>query len=136
MSLFLWLTSATLNIVVATILLCVIISGQSAYRYMGAGGAMARAAGSGAKWPTILTSMALVLYLVFAAYCLSAAGIIHLPASTAVLIGVTVFYFLRASVLLFDRVINPPLPTFVLMTSYAALLIGLCQALGLIANYI
>lgn len=132
---FIWLTAAVLNLAIASVVACVLVSGESAYRYVSSGRWLSNAAARGSNLPKIITFSIFVLYLVIALYCLSEAGLFYLPSSSVVLLLVTGYYFLRASVLLFDRYINPPLPTFVLMTSYGALLVGIFQAVGLMLSF-
>lgn len=75
---------------------CVVI-GPSAYRFMGAGEAMARAVEAGRLKPTIVTLAISAVLLVWAAYALSAAGFIdRLPLTKFVVLAITLVYLGRA----------------------------------------
>lgn len=126
-----WSTTAVLNVMMALVMLCVLVSGESAYRYVGVGNWLHDSAVMGSKLPSLLVTSLMAMFLLFAAYCLSAIGVLHLPSAIPVLIITTAFYLSRVFVLIVDRLAPQPLPTFVMMSAYGSLFIGGLQALGL-----
>lgn len=131
MTFFLWSTSAVLNIIVSMIILCMLVSGESAYRAVG----MKNWAGSAAKGspiPSVIMAGIMLMFVIFAAYCIGAMGVFNPPAVYGVLIVVTAIYLSRVGVLIYDRFKKTPMSTFAIMSAYGALAIGGFQALALI----
>lgn len=113
-------------------LACVAI-GPAAYRFMGAGEKMVRAAAVGKLVPTVVTlGIALVLFI-WAAYALSGAGLIGpLPFTKAALFVITAVYLARA---LAFPLLRPAFAensaTFWWVSSGICLAIGLLHVVGL-----
>lgn len=115
---------------------CVLI-GAPAYRFMGAGEKMARAAEAGKVLPTVFTLGIAAVLLIWAAYALSGAGVIaRLPFTKVALLGITAVYLGRA---LCFPLLRPMFPenstTFWLVSSGICLVIGLVHLYGLIARW-
>jgi hypothetical protein len=115
---------------------CVVI-GASAYRFMGAGEKMARAAEAGKVLPTVFTLGIAAVLLIWAAYALSGAGVIaRLPLTKVALLGITAVYLGRAVCF---PLLRPTFPenstTFWLVSSGICLVIGLVHLYGLIARW-
>jgi hypothetical protein len=90
------LIAATLNAVAAALHVGCIVFGASWYRFFGAGERMARMAGAGWWYPTLITSGLVLMLGVWSLYALSGAGaIFRLPYVRAVLCVVTAVYLLR-----------------------------------------
>lgn len=115
---------------------CVVI-GPSAYRFMGAGEAMARAVEAGRLKPTIVTLAISAVLLVWAAYALSAAGFIdRLPLTKFVVLAITLVYLGRALAFPLLRPAFPENSTrFWLVSSGICLVIGALHAYGLAARW-
>lgn len=113
---------------------CVVI-GAPAYRWLGAGERMARAAEAGKLEPALFTVAISGVLLVWAAYALGAAGIIgQLPLSKLVLSLICLIYIGRAVAF---PLLKPAFPensnTFWLVSSGICLVIGLVHLYGLAA---
>lgn len=115
---------------------CVVI-GPSAYRFMGAGEAMARAVEAGRLRPTIVTLAISAVLLVWAAYALSAAGFIdRLPLTKFVVLAIALVYLGRAFAFPLLRPAFPENSTrFWLVSSGICLVIGALHAYGLAARW-
>ena len=125
--------AAALSASAAAAHLACIIVGPSAYRFMGAGEAMARAVEAGRIQPTLVTLAIAALLMVWAAYALSAAGFIRrLPLTKVAVLAITAVYLGRA---LAFPLLRPAFPenstTFWLVSSGICLVIGLLHAYGL-----
>ena len=109
-----------------------IVFGSDWYRFFGAGEQMARMAEQGLWYPTIVTSVIVLVLSVWALYALSGAGAIkRLPLTKLALILITSIFLLRA----FSFVgLMPLFPenslTFWLVSSGICLVIGSLFALG------
>ncbi len=117
--------------------LATILIGPAAYRFMGAGEAMAQAAEAGSWRPTLITLAISAVLLVWAGYAWSGAGIIRrLPLTRLVLLAITGVYLGRALAFPWLR---PAFPdnsqTFWLVSSSICLLIGLLYGYGLIRRW-
>lgn len=110
---------------------CIVFGGDW-YRFFGAGEQMARMAEQGLWYPTIVTSVIVLVLLIWALYGLSGAGAIkRLPLTKLALILITSIFLLRA----FSFVgLMPFFPenslTFWLVSSGICLVIGSLFALG------
>ena len=108
--------------------------GAPAYRLMGAGERMARAAEAGKLRPTLVTLAISGVLLVWAAYALGGAGVIkRLPFSALALLGICAVYLGRAVAF---PLLMPAFPenskTFWLVSSSICLFIGLVHLYGVI----
>ena len=115
---------------------CVVV-GPSAYRFMGAGEAMARAVEAGRLKPTMITLAISAVLMLWAAYALSAAGFINrLPLTKLVVLAITLVYLGRAFAF---PLLRPAFPenstTFWLVSSGICLVIGSLHAYGLAARW-
>ena len=127
-----FLVAALLSFAVAVLHIAVIIVGASAYRYFGAGEALAQAAERGQVWPALSTAVITVVFVGFGLYALSGAGLlVSLPLLRPVLIGIAAIYTLHGMALvpqLFGLVEGPPRD---LVFSAVSLAIGLVYIAGL-----
>lgn len=115
-------------------LACIAI-GAPAYRFMGAGEKMARAAQARQLRPALVTLVIAAVLFVWAAYALSAAGVIgRLPLLKLALPMVCAAYLARA---LAFPLLKPVFPensqTFWLVSSGICLAIGLVHVYGVVA---
>lgn len=112
-------------------LACIFI-GAGAYRFMGAGEHMARAAQVGSLKPTLVTVAIAALLLVWAAYAFSGAGVIvQLPFTRWVLPAVCAVYLARAAGFpLLRRRFPGNSTSFWLWSSGICLLLGLLYGFG------
>ncbi|WP_235357315.1 hypothetical protein [Arsukibacterium sp. MJ3] len=102
------------------------------YRFFGAGEQMARMAEQGLWYPTIVTSVIVIILLIWAFYALSGAGAIkRLPLTRLALVGITCIFLLRGVSFVG---LMPMFPenslTFWLVSSGICLLIGALFAVG------
>lgn len=129
----LYLASA-LSLVVAIAHYACIFLGAPAFRFLGAGESLTTMAERGHWYPSVISFVIGSVLSVWAAYALSAAGVLpRLPLIKLVLSLVTTIYLLRA---LAFPLLMPAFPdnslTFWLVTSTICLLIGLVHLLGLV----
>jgi hypothetical protein len=116
---------------VAVLHVYVIIEGPWAYRFFGAGEEMATLAEQGSWVPALLTSGITVVFLVFSAYYLAAAGLLpRLPLFKAGLIGIAAIYTLRGAIIFPALLFGMTLSSFDLCASLVALAIGLVHCSG------
>lgn len=130
------LLAAFLNLLVAFGHLLVIVMGAEAYRLAGAGDELANMAAAGSWYPAVLTSCIMSVFLIWALYAFSGAGVVKpLPGLQLVLLFITAVYCLRGLIgmlLLLMAVPDLPWsPVFLLMSSTICLLIGLVHLVGL-----
>jgi hypothetical protein len=91
------MVGGALSAVAAVAHLACIALGAPAYRLMGAGEKMARAAESGSIEPTVVALGIASVLFVWAAYSFSGAGVIrHLPLIKPALVGICFVYLARA----------------------------------------
>jgi hypothetical protein len=111
-------------------LACIII-GARAYRFMGAGERMARAAEAGKIMPTLVTLAIAAVLLIWAAYAFSGAGVImRLPLTELVLPAVCAVYLARAvGFPLLKRRLPENSTAFWMWSS------GICLVLGLLYGF-
>lgn len=115
-------------------LACIAI-GAPAYRFMGAGEKMARAAEAGKLQATLVTLAVAGILFIWAAYALSGAGLIdRLPFAKLVLPAISAVYLGRA---LAFPLLKPAFPensqTFWLVSSGICLVVGLLHLYGVIS---
>lgn len=88
---------ASLSATAAIAHLACIVIGPSAYRFMGAGERMARAAEAKHLRPTIMTLAITVILLIWTAFALSGAGVVtRLPFTKWALVGISFVYLCRS----------------------------------------
>ena len=113
----------------------VIAVGAPAYRYFGAGEGLVRKAEEGSILPAALTTGAAGVFVLFAAYAFSAAGMLTpLPRLRAALVSISVIYLLRGLSALPQGIAlaRAPelLPPRFFLFSLVALAVGLLHAAG------
>ena len=132
MNIFL-VSAGILNAIAAAIHIGCIIFGASWYRFFGAGEQMAVLSERGSVKPTVITSVIVLIFSIWALYAFSAAGLVgKLPFTRTALIVITFIYFSRGLVGLFF--ISNPIgrsPKFWLWSSVICLLIGAIHFIGL-----
>ncbi len=133
------LLGGALSVAAALAHLLVIVGGPDWYRAFGAGEGMARLAESGSLYPAMVTMGIASVLFVWAMYAFSAAGLIRrLPLLRLALVIIAAVLLLRGLlgvpvVMLAD---GPHLNelrqslTFMIISSFICLLIGLCYAAG------
>lgn len=126
------LFGGTLSAIAALAHVVCIVLGGPAYRLMGAGERMARAAEAGKTAPTLLTAAIAGVLLVWAVYAFSGAGLApSLPFTRPVLALVGAVYLARA---LAFPLLKPMFPdnssTFWYLSSGICLVLGLSYAVG------
>ncbi|HSX50390.1 MAG TPA: hypothetical protein VLF09_05510 [Cellvibrio sp.] len=109
-----------------------IIFGADWYRAFGAGEQMAQMAEAGMLYPTVVTSVIVVVLVVWSLYALSGAGVIRkLPLVRTALCVISTIYLLRGVAFI---PLMPLFPenslTFWLVSSGVCLLLGALYALG------
>jgi hypothetical protein len=111
--------------------------GAPAYRFMGAGESMARAAEAGKIRPTLITLAIAGLLLVWAFYAFSGAGVAPaLPFTNPALALISAVYLARALAFPLLRPVFPQnTTTFWLVSSGACLVLGLLYAIGAAAAW-
>ncbi|WCN09173.1 hypothetical protein [Marinomonas mediterranea] len=125
--------AGVLTVIVALFHIGCIIFGGDWYRLLGAGEEMAQLAESGDPYPTIVTSVLSAVFLLWAAYAFSGAGLmVKLPLVRLALVLISIILFTRAFGFYF---IMPAFPdnslTFWFVSSGICLLLGLTYVLGL-----
>jgi len=126
---------ASLSLLAALAHIACVVVGAPAYRLLGAGERVARAAEAGKRQPTLVTLALSSVLIVWAAYALGAAGVIDLlPLSKLVLPVIVAVYLGRAVAF---PLLKPAFPensnTFWLVSSGICLFIGLIHLYGLAA---
>lgn len=130
-----WLLCAALNICVAVLHIIVILVGERAYRYFGAGEWMATQAAAGSWVPMLITSVITGAFFVFAAYNFAGAGYITLPLTMWALAAITLVYSLRGAVVLAIPFMQTPVTSFELWSSFVSLGIGILHAVAFYKTY-
>lgn len=131
------LLSAVCSVLVAILHLYVVAKGPWAYRFFGAGEKLAKLAEQGSWAPALLTFGISVIFFVFAAYYLAAAGLLpRLPLFKTGLIGIAAIYSLRGAGIFPVLLMRKKFSTFELWSSLISLAIGLvhCGAAWLTLN--
>jgi len=128
-------TGAVLSALAALAHLACIVIGARAYRFMGAGERMARAAEAGKRKPTLVTLAIAGVLFVWAAFALSGAGVIGpLPLTKAALLAICGVYFGRAlGFPLIRRAFPENSDAFWFASSAICLFIGLVHAYGVVS---
>lgn len=126
------IVGASLSAIAAAAHLACIFIGAPAYRLMGAGQGMARAAEAGKLRPTLVTLAISGVLLLWSAYALSGAGVIEaLPFFRLALALISLAYLVRAVAF---PLLRPAFPensnTFWLVSSGISGFIGLVHAYG------
>jgi hypothetical protein len=131
---FALMVSAALSVIAALLHVGCIIGGPSWYRFFGAGERMAKAAERGSMYPTLVTSGIIAVLLVWAAYALSAAGVLpSLPLLKAGIIVITAVYLIRGLVMVPVLVMAPGKATpFVIWSSLICLGYGTVHLVGVV----
>jgi hypothetical protein len=112
----------------------IVLGGPAWYRFFGAGEGMSRLAASGSWYPALVTLAIAAVLAAWAAYALSAAGVLpRLPLLRWVLVAITGIYLLRggAGFVLAAAAPGGNSPTFWVWSSMICLLIGALHAAGL-----
>jgi len=117
--------------------LACIALGAPAYRFLGAGEKMARAAEAGKLQPTLVTLAVTAILFIWAAYALSGAVVIdRLPFAKFVLPAICAVYLGRAVAF---PLLKPAFPensqTFWLVSSGVCLVVGLVHLYGVISQW-
>jgi hypothetical protein len=112
--------------------LAIILGGPRFYRFFGAGQRMVHAAEIGSIRPALITSAIALVLLVWALYAFSGAGLIRrLPLLRTGLVLISAFYLLRGLVPIPMLILQPDrVDTFVIWSSLAVLVYGICYATG------
>ncbi|MBV8660167.1 MAG: hypothetical protein JO142_20290 [Burkholderiales bacterium] len=123
---------AVLSTVAALLHIGCIIGGPPWYRFFGAGERMARAAERGSVYPTLITTGIVAVLFAWAAYALSAAGVIaHLPLLKFAIVAITVVYLMRGLVLVPVLLAKPKRVTpFIVWSSLICIGYGAIHLLG------
>jgi hypothetical protein len=114
--------------------ICVVLGGPGWDRFFGAGEGMARLAADGSWYPALITLAIAMVLASWAAYALSAAGLLPaFPYLKLVLVAVSAVYLLRGVGGFALAAVAPGgnSPAFWLWSSSICLLIGLVHAIGL-----
>ncbi|SOH95003.1 hypothetical protein SAMN06273572_10724 [Monaibacterium marinum] len=132
----LWTICAAINVGIAVLHIIIILIGERAYRYFGAGEWMATQDGAGSWIPALVTSAVTAVFFVFAAYNLAGAGRLVLPLTMWALLGITAIYLLRGSVVFAVPFMSTQVSAFDLYSSFASLAIGVVHAAAFYTTYI
>jgi hypothetical protein len=126
------LAAAALSMIGAILHAACIIGGPDWYRAMGAGEQLARAAARGSPMPALVTSGITVVLLAWAAYALSAAGLLpRLPLLPLALLAIIAVLTARGLVILVPDWWRPDLSfNFKLGSSLFVLAMAACFAIG------
>jgi hypothetical protein len=124
---------AGLSLFAALMHVGVIIAGPSWYSLFGAGERFVRAAQAGRWFPAVVTAGIALALTVWAAYALSAAGVIApLPLLRPALIGITAVYLLRGLLGPIALRGTGRSHRFIVISSTICLMYGLVHLLGLV----
>lgn len=127
-----FVVGAALSATAAVAHLACILIGAPAYRFMGAGERMARAAEAGRLRPTLVTLVITMILLLWSAYALSGAGVIGPLPLIKFVLGLACTVFLGRAVAF--PLLKPAFPensnTFWLFSSGICGFIGLAYAYG------
>ena len=128
---------AALSAIAALAHLACVFLGAPAYRAMGAGERMARAAEAGKLRPTIVTLFLTAALLAWSAYALSGAGVIStLPLTKPALVAISAIYLARAIAFPFLKSTFPEnSDTFWWVSSGICGVMGVAYAYGTVARW-
>jgi hypothetical protein len=129
------IAAGTLTAIAALAHLACIALGAPAYRFMGAGERMARAAEAGKLRPTLVTLAITLVLIVWSLLALSAAGLlVALPGTGIALVVICAVLLLRAFAF---PLLKPLFPdnsaTFWVVSSGICLVLGLLYAIGAVS---
>jgi hypothetical protein len=129
------IAGGTITAIAAVAHLACIVFGAPAYRFMGAGERVARAAETGTVYPAIVTMAIAAVLFVWALYAFSGAGVVRpLPFTKVVLPAVCAVFLARAVGFPLLRPIFPEnSTTFWLVSSGICLLLGVLYAIGTVS---
>lgn len=129
------IVGASLSALAALAHLACIFIGAPAYRFMGAGERMARAAETGQPRSTLVTLAISGILFLWAAFALSAAGVLEpFPLTKLALAGISIAYLGRAMAFPFLKTAFPENSnTFWIVSSGVCGLIGLIHAYGTVS---
>lgn len=125
---------AVLSLMAALLHVACIFGGPAWYRFFGAGEGMARAAERGSWYPALATLGIACVLLAWAAYALSAAGVLSpLPLLKVGVVAMTALYLLRGLLLVPVLVFKLSQATpFVVWSSLVCLGYGVVHLVGLV----
>jgi hypothetical protein len=127
----LWLLLAAIcNFAIAALHVYIIQTGETAYRFFGAGEEMAQAAAQGSVIPTLVTSLIVVVFVLWGLYTLAGARIVKPLFLTQTAIYVISGVFLLRGGLPFLAAPFVALDQFVVISSLISLAIGLIHWFG------
>ncbi|AJO80529.1 MULTISPECIES: hypothetical protein [Pseudomonas] len=127
------LVGAGLSLLAALMHVGVIMVGPSWYRLFGAGERFVRAAQAGRWFPALVTAGIALVLTAWAAYALSAAGVIEpLPLLRPALIAITLVYLLRGLLGPLALAGTGRSTRFIVVSSAICLVYGLVHLLGLV----
>jgi hypothetical protein len=126
--------AAVLSAIGALLHVACIAGGPAWYRFFGAGERMATAAERGEWWPAMATLGITLVLLAWAAYALSAAGMLPaLPLLKAGIVAITAVYLLRGLILFPVLALKPAQVTpFIVWSSLICLGYGLVHLWGVV----
>jgi hypothetical protein len=126
------IVGAALSATAAALHIACIFFGAPWYRFFGAGERMARLAETGSWYPTIVTSVIVLVLIAWSLYALSGAGVIvHLPLLRPALCVITAIYLLRGLVLVPLFLLAPDRTTaFWIGSSAICLVFGIVHFVG------
>ncbi len=134
---FLLISGGVLSLIAAVLHLAVIVGGPDWYRFFGAGEAMARMAGEGRLYPTLVTLGIATVLAIWGLYAFSGAGLIlRLPLLRTGLLVIAAIYLVRglgpfAVALAGVARLN----TFMTVSSLICLIYGLAYAAGIFLRW-
>jgi hypothetical protein len=126
------IVGAALSAIAAALHIGCIFFGAPWYRFFGAGERIARLAESGSWYPTIVTSVIVVVLIAWSLYALSGAGlVVRLPLLRPALCVITAIYLLRGLVLVPLFLLAPDRTTaFWMWSSAICLVFGMVHLVG------
>jgi putative oxidoreductase len=138
------LIAGVCSLAVAILHIAIIIGGPEWYRFFGAGEEMALMSESGSFYPTMLTSVIVLIFIIWGIYAFSGAGLIRkIPLLRFALVVISITYLIRGLGGI-PPLIFPNYPFFVefsnqktsmLVTSLISLLFGLFYTIGTIKSW-
>ncbi|MFP5393323.1 MAG: hypothetical protein ACLGI6_17520 [Gammaproteobacteria bacterium] len=124
------ISAAATSLLVALLHVYVIANGAPAYRRFGAGETLASMAEQGSWLPALLTAGITAVFMLFAAYYLSGAGLLpQLPFLRIGMIGIAAIYTLRGAMV--ALALHQTMSPFDFYSSLVSLLVGLLHLAGL-----